>query len=311
MEIIRIGILGYGNLGKAVEKMVKEHPDIELAGIYSRRKLNHPLAKPVDRLCVGEPIDVLILCGGSATDLPQQTPEYARLYNVVDSFDHHQQIRTHYKRVDEAAKKGRKLALVSCGWDPGLFSIMRALFTSILPESNVFTFWGRGISQGHSDAIRRIKGVKDARQYTVPLESAMEAAKMYMAGGSHLEPGKMHRRECYVVAEAQADLERIAKEIKTMPDYFADYETTVHFITQEKLHAEHSGFPHGGTVIGVRPGSTGIFQLNLSSNPDFTAGILISYSKAVYRMWKEGEIGCRTVLEIPLQMLCEDMFIHM
>ena len=218
MERIKIGILGYGNLGKAAEKAVKRQPDMELSGIYSRRNLNHPLAKSIDVFCKGEPVDVLLLCGGSATDLPIQTPAFARLYNVVDSFDHHEQIRSHYRAVDAAAREGGRLALISCGWDPGLLSMMRALFGSALPEAKVHTFWGKGISQGHSDAIRRIKGVKDARQYTIPLESAMEAVQAHTARADELAPTDMHRRECYVVTEEGADRAGIIREIKTMPD---------------------------------------------------------------------------------------------
>lgn len=311
MEKLKIGILGYGNLGKAVEKTVKRQADMELAGIYSRRNLNHPLAKNLDMLYKGESIDVLILCGGSATDLPVQTPEFAKLYSVVDSFDHHEQIPEHYRKVDAAAREGGYLALVACGWDPGLFSMMRVLFTAVLIQPSVHTFWGKGISQGHSDAIRRIQGVKDARQYTVPLESVMEAVRMNSLKADELVSTKMHRRECYVVAEEGADLVQIEKEIKEMPDYFAGYDTAVHYISQEKLDQEHSGFPHGGVVMGSGEGAAGTFKLNLSSNPDFTAGILTAYARAVYSMWKEGQIGCRTVLEIPLSKLCTDMFMHM
>lgn len=311
MEKLKIGILGYGNLGKAVEKKVKRQPDMELAGIYSRRNLDHPLAKNLDMLYKGESIDVLILCGGSATDLPVQTPEFAKLYSLVDSFDHHELIPEQYRKVDAAAREGGHLALIACGWDPGLFSMMRALFTAVLTQPRVHTFWGRGISQGHSDAIRRLQGVKDARQYTVPLESVMEEVNANTVGSRELTPAGMHRRECYVVLEAGADPVQIEKEIKEMPDYFAGYDTAVHYISQEKLDQEHSGFPHGGVVMGSGEGAAGTFKLNLSSNPDFTAGILTAYARAVYSMWKEGQTGCRTVLEIPLSKLCTDMFMHM
>ncbi len=311
MEKIKIGILGYGNLGKGVEKAVSLQQDMELVGIYSRRALDHPMAKSIHMLCKGEAIDVLILCGGSATDLPEQTPEYARYYNVVDSFDHHEMIEAHYHRVDKAAKEGGRLALISCGWDPGLFSMMRALFNAVMSSPNVFTFWGKGISQGHSDAIRRIKGVKDARQYTVPLESAMKAVMSNAIGADKLAPTDMHRRECFVVAEEGADLQRIEREIKEMLDYFAGYDTAVHFISQEKLMAEHGEFPHGGTVIGANDGVIGSFKLELSSNPDFTAGILVASARAVHSMWKEGQTGCRTILQVPLEKLCADMFMHM
>lgn len=311
MDKIKIGILGYGNLGKAVEKEVNRREDMELTAIYSRRKLQHPLAKSVSLLEKGESMDVLILCTGSATDLPEQMPKYASLYNAVDSFDHHQQICSHYLRVDKAAREGGTLALISCGWDPGLFSIMRAIFAAVLHDSGLHTFWGKGISQGHSDAIRRIKGVKDARQYTVPLESAIEKAKAGITNSKDMTAVNMHRRECYVVAEETADLLQIEEEIKKMPDYFAGYETTVKFISQEKLEKEHCGFPHGGTVLGVGKGTTASFQLELSSNPDFTASILTVYARAVYNLAKEGETGCRTMLEIPFSKLCLDMFMHM
>lgn len=308
MEKIKIGILGYGNLGKGVEKAVKRQEDMKLMGIYSRRQLEHPLAKGVDRLGNGEDLDVLIICGGSATDLPEQTPEFAKQYHVVDSFDHHQEIKAHYHRVNQAARSGGKLALISCGWDPGLFSMIRALFSAVLPDGEVFTFWGKGISQGHSDAIRRIKGVKDARQYTVPMESAVIAAKNGTLGT--MSATAMHKRECYVVAEEGADLCRIEREIKNMPDYFAGYETSVHFISQETLEQEHQGFPHGGMVLASNGASVASFRLELESNPKFTASVLTAYARAVYKMAKEGGIGCRTVLEIPIGMLCEDMFIH-
>ncbi len=311
MEKIKIGILGYGNLGKAVEKAVNRQEDMELTAIYSRRKLQHPLAKSTVLLEKGEKMDVLILCTGSAMDLPEQTPKYAHLYNVVDSFDHHQQIHRHYLRVDKAAREGGKLALISCGWDPGLFSMMRAMFAAVLPNSQLHTFWGKGISQGHSDAIRCIKGVKDARQYTIPLEAAMEKARAGITTPEEMNAINMHRRECYVVAEEAADLLQIEEEIKKMPDYFAGYETTVQFISQEKLGKEHCGFPHGGTVLGVGKGTTASFQLELSSNPDFTAAVLTAYARAVYNLAIEEEIGCRTMLEIPLSKLCLDMFMHM
>ncbi|MBR3756376.1 MAG: diaminopimelate dehydrogenase [Firmicutes bacterium] len=310
MKNIKIGILGYGNLGKSVEKAVKRQADMELVSIYSRRKLDHPMGKHVDALHTGEPIDILILCGGSASDLPKQTPEFARRYNVIDSFDHHQQIQNHYNQVDIAAREGGRLALISCGWDPGLFSMMRSVFQAILPTPQIFTFWGKGISQGHSDAIRRIKGVQDARQYTVPLEHAVEAAKSGRLDAGEMHPEKMHRRECFVVVEEGADRERITYEIKNMPDYFAGYETTIHYVSQEKLETEHSGFPHGGTVAGAGEGVKGAFHLELQSNPDFTAGILTAYSRVVYNMAKEGVTGCKTMMDIPLAKLCEDMFMH-
>ncbi|MBR4020192.1 MAG: diaminopimelate dehydrogenase [Firmicutes bacterium] len=310
MEKIKIGILGFGNLGMAVGKAVSRQPDMELTGIYSRRKLDHLLVKSVDVLSKGEDIDVLILCGGSATDLPKQTPQFASLYNVIDSFDHHQQIPQHYAAVDQAAREGGRLALISCGWDPGLFSMMREMFSALLPDSNVFTFWGRGISQGHSDAIRRIKGVKDARQYTVPLEYAVEAVKAGLAEAEDMKPEKMHRRECFVVAEEGADKNRITYEIENMPDYFAGYETTVHYISQENMDAEHRGFPHGGTVAGAGESAKCTFKLELESNPEFTAWVLIAYARAVYKMAQKGETGCRTVLEIPVSLLCEKMFMH-
>ena len=311
MNKIKIGIVGYGNLGRGVEKAVKKQKDMELIGIYSRRHLDHPLVQPVERLEQKQDLDVLILCTGSAADLPMQTPRYAGKYHVVDSYDHHQQIPDHYKNVDMAARAGGNLALISCGWDPGIFSMMRALFHTVLLEANVYTFWGKGISQGHSDAIRRIKGVKDARQYTIPMESAVEAAQSGSAGAEHMDPTELHRRECFVVADEGEDLIRIEREIREMPDYFSGYDTTVHFISQEKLENEHSGFPHGGRVIGTGGDAKGVFQLDLSSNPEFTAGVLTAYAKAVYKMAKAGETGCRTVMDVPIKNLCKDMFMHM
>lgn len=320
MKKIKIGILGYGNLGKGVELAVSRQEDMNLTGVYTRRNprdietiFSTTKVFSVNALRQKQDIDVLILCTGSATDLPVQTPEYAKMYHVVDSFDHHEQIPAHFKAVDEAAKAGAKLALISCGWDPGLFSLMRSLFAAIFPKENLYTFWGKGISQGHSDAIRRIKGVKDARQYTIPKESILKAVKV----GASPSPSaiEMHQRECYVVPEEGADLDCIAREIKSMPDYFQGYDTNIYFISQEILQAEHCGFPHGGTVMLT--GHTGqlqnelekvIFQLELDSNPNFTAHVLVAYARAVYHMAEKAEVGCRTVLDIPVSALCQSMF---
>ena len=305
MENIKIGIVGYGNLGKGVELVVHGRNDMELVGVFTRRNpeticphFAETKVFPTSGLDEPQDIDVLILCGGSAVDLPWQTPKYAARYNVVDSFDHHEEIPEHFRRVDAAARAGGKLALISCGWDPGIFSLMRGLFGEVFPKGNTYTFWGKGISQGHSDAIRRIKGVKDARQYTIPLTSAME--EVMTNPDVALTTKEMHRRECFVVAEEGADLQRIEKEIKTIPDYFAGYETTVHFISQEILEKEHGEFPHGGTVMRAGEMAKMSYQLELKSNPNFTAGVLVAYARAVYKMACDGDVGCRTVLDVPM-----------
>lgn len=313
---LRIGIFGYGNLGRGVEAALRQTPDMELAAVFTRRAPESvsiatagvPVL-PADRVTeYADLIDVMILCGGSATDLPKQTPALAAKFHVVDSFDTHAAIPEHFAQVDEAAKKAGKTALISVGWDPGLFSLNRLYAEAILPEGSQETFWGKGVSQGHSDAIRRIAGVQDARQYTIPVPSAMEAVR----AGQHptLTPRQKHTRECFVVAEPGADLERIEQEIKSMPNYFADYDTTVHFITQEELDKHHSGIPHGGFVICS--GVTGIhkehhhlveYSLKLDSNPEFTASVLTAYARAVYRMANMGLTGCKTVFDIPPALL--------
>ena len=307
---MKIGIYGYGNLGRGVECAAAGAPDCELVGIFTRRApdtITSPYgtkAYHVSELdgLEGE-IDVLIICGGSATDLPTMTPSLARRFSVIDSFDTHAKIPEHFAAVDEAAKEGGRLALISAGWDPGLFSLMRVYAASVLPEGKDYTFWGRGISQGHSDAIRRIDGVLDARQYTVPVPEAIGAVR----GGEcpALSTREKHRRECYVVAKDGRDLKRIENEIKTMPNYFADYDTTVTFVTAEELAKNHAGMPHGGSVIrnGVtgkdgEHGHTVEFSLTLDSNPEFTGAVLLAYARAVDRMYKRGRVGCITVLDV-------------
>ena len=309
---IRIGILGYGNLGRGVECAVKQNPDMELAAVFTRRNPDtvkiltegvkvYPLEEAKN---MTDQIDVMILCGGSATDLPAQTPEFAKLFHVVDSFDTHAKIPENYAAVDASAKEGKKVAGISSGWDPGMFSLNRVYANAILPDGKDYTFWGKGVSQGHSDAIRRIAGVKDARQYTIPVESALEAIR----GGEtpELTTRQKHTRECFVVEEEGADLAKIEKEIKTMPNYFSDYDTTVHFITEEELKRDHSRLPHGGFVI--RSGRTGWdlenkhvieYSLKLDSNPEFTSSVIVACARAAYRMANEGQTGCRTILDIP------------
>ncbi len=308
---IRIGILGYGNLGRGVECAIRQNPDMELAAVFTRRdpacvKILTETAKVCS---VGEAkdwkdkLDVVILCGGSATDLPVQTPEYAGMFNVVDSFDTHARIPEHFAKVDQAAKAGGKTAVISVGWDPGMFSLNRMYANAILPEGKDYTFWGRGVSQGHSDAVRRIPGVKDAKQYTIPVDGALAAVRK--GENPDLTTRQKHTRECFVVAEEGADKERIEKEIKTMPNYFADYDTTVHFITEEELKRDHSGIPHGGFVL--RSGATGWekehrhlieYSLKLDSNPEFTASVIVAYARAAYRLSAEGAAGCKTVFDI-------------
>jgi len=314
---IRIGIAGYGNLGKGVESAIVKNGDMELFGIFTRR--NPESIKPLtpgakvfsldDIESYKDDIDVLIICSGSATDLPVQTPLLAKTFNVVDSFDTHKKIPGHFSNVDEAAKKAGKTAMISVGWDPGMFSLNRLYARAILPDGEDYTFWGKGVSQGHSDAIRRIEGVKDARQYTIPVEEALERVRS--GENPELSVREKHVRECFVVAEDGADRARIEKEIKTMPNYFADYDTTVHFITEEELIREHSGIPHGGVVI--RCGKTGIdgerkhiieYSLKLDSNPEFTSSVLICYARAAYRMNKEGITGCKTVFDVAPKYLC-------
>ena len=307
---MKIAIYGYGNLGKGVECAAKQHDDVEISAIFTRRSPESvktvsgvPVYSADEILNYKNEIDVLIICGGSATDLPKMTPALAKEFNVIDSFDTHAKIPEHFDEVDAAARIGGHVALISAGWDPGLFSIARAYAGAVLPLGKDYTFWGRGISQGHSDAIRRIDGVLDARQYTVPINEAIDAVR---SGESPLlSTREKHKRECYVVVADGADKARIENEIKTMPNYFADYDTTVNFITKEELIRDHSGMPHGGSVI--RNGATGFenenshtieFRLALDSNPEFTASVLVAYARAVDRLAKRGEVGCKTVLDI-------------
>lgn len=309
--MIRIGIAGYGNLGRGVEAAVKQQDDVTLVGVFTRREPSAvktltgvPVYAIGDILAHKGEIDVLILCGGSATDLPVQTPALAHDFNVIDSFDTHANIPVHFAAVDKAAKESGHVAMISVGWDPGLFSVNRVYAESILPDGATYTFWGKGVSQGHSDAIRRIEGVLDARQYTVPVEKALKAVR---AGENPvLSTREKHTRECYVVAAEGADKARIEKEIKTMPNYFADYDTTVHFISMEELQRDHAGLPHGGSVI--RSGKTGLdgkqhhvieYKLTLDSNPEFTSSVLVAYARAVCRLASEGATGCKTVLDVP------------
>lgn len=317
---IRVGILGYGNLGKGVESAIAQNADMELAAVFTRRSPESVKVRTAgvkvlhaDELShMQDELDVLILCGGSATDLPVQTPQYASMYNVVDSFDTHARIPEHFAAVDAAAKKAGKVSLISCGWDPGMFSLNRLYANCVLPEGKDYTFWGKGVSQGHSDAIRRIAGVKDARQYTIPVESALEAVRS--GSEPELTTRQKHTRECFVVAEEGADLKKIEEEIVTMPNYFADYDTTVHFISEEELLRDHAGIPHGGFVI--RTGKTGWnnenshvieYSLKLDSNPEFTSSVLAAYARAAYRLRKEGQTGCKTVFDIaPAYLAAED-----
>ncbi|MBR2387562.1 MAG: diaminopimelate dehydrogenase [Clostridia bacterium] len=308
---MRVGILGYGNLGRGVEAAIRQNSDMELVAVVTRRP---PESLKIATEGVGvyhiddiknltDMIDVLIICGGSATDLPVQTPEYVKYFNVIDSFDTHARIPEHFANVDKAAGESGKVAIISVGWDPGMFSLNRMYAGAILPEGNDYTFWGKGVSQGHSDAIRRIEGVVDARQYTIPVEKALEAVRS--GDAPTLSAREKHTRECFVVAEEGADLARIENEIKTMPNYFADYDTTVHFISLDELRRDHSGIPHGGVVI--RSGVTGFnkehkhvieYSLKLDSNPEFTSSVLVAYARAAYRMNKEGQKGCKTVLDV-------------
>ena len=307
---IKIAILGYGNLGKGVECAIKQNDDMELYGVFSRRNpedlktlTGAKTYKMDDLLNHKDNIDVLIICGGSAKDLPVQTPEFAKAFNVVDSFDTHAKIPQHFENVDKEAKASGKIALISVGWDPGMFSLNRLLGEAILPNGKDYTFWGKGVSQGHSDAIRRIDGVLDARQYTIPIDEALK--KVRNGENPELSTREKHLRECFVVAKENADKERIENEIKTMPNYFADYDTIVHFISEEELKRDHSGIPHGGFVI--RCGNTGLnnenkhiieYSLKLDSNPEFTSSVLVAYARAAYKMNKEGMSGCKTVFDV-------------
>ena len=316
---IRIGIMGYGNLGRGVEYAVTSSPDMELVGVFTRRapeSLQTVTGAKVyaaeEAISMQDKIDVMILCGGSATDLPEQTPKYAKLFNVVDSFDTHARIPEHFDDVDAAAKESGHVGIISVGWDPGMFSLNRMYANAILPDGHDYTFWGKGVSQGHSDAIRRVEGVKDGKQYTIPVEAALEAVRN--GENPELTTRQKHTRECFVVAEEGADLARIENEIKTMPNYFDEYDTTVHFITEEELKRDHSGIPHGGFVI--RSGKTGWndenshvieYSLKLDSNPEFTSSVIAAYARAAYRMSQEGQKGCKTVFDVaPAYLSAQD-----
>ena len=309
---IRVGIYGYGNLGRGVECAIRQNKDMSLVGVFTRRdpasvkilsegvKVYHVS----DAEKMQDEIDVMIICGGSATDLPKQTPELAKMFNVVDSFDTHAKIPEHFVAVNAAAKEAGKTAMISVGWDPGMFSLNRLYAEAVLPDGQAYTFWGKGVSQGHSDAIRRVEGVADGKQYTVPVPEALEAVRS--GKNPALTTREKHTRECYVVAKEGADKAKIEAEIKNMPNYFADYDTTVNFISAEELKENHSGIPHGGFVI--RSGKTGCdlehnniieYSLKLDSNPEFTASVICAYARATYRLSKEGSFGCKTVLDVP------------
>ena len=308
---IKIGILGYGNLGRGVECAVKQNDDMELVAVFTRRNPEDvkiltetaTVCNVADVEDWKDKIDVMIICGGSATDLPKQTPVYAKMFNVIDSFDTHARIPEHFANVDAAAKEGGHVGIISVGWDPGMFSLNRLYANAILPDGNDYTFWGKGVSQGHSDAIRRVEGVKDGKQYTIPVEAALKAVRN--GENPELTTRQKHTRECFVVLEEGADAAKVEEEIKTMPNYFSDYDTTVHFISEEELKANHSGIPHGGFVL--RSGKTGWDgenkhliedSLKLDSNPEFTSSVLIAYARAAYRLASEGQSGCKTVFDI-------------
>jgi diaminopimelate dehydrogenase len=308
---MKIGIYGYGNLGRGVEDSIKRNPDMELVAVFTRRNPdslkieteNVPVVSTDDIMAWKDKVDVMIICGGSATDLPEMTPALAEHFNVVDSYDNHSSIPVHFANVDAKAKEGSTTALISCGWDPGMFSLNRLYASCVLPDGNDYTFWGKGVSQGHSDAIRRIDGVIDARQYTVPVEEAME--RIRNGETPELTAREKHKRECYVVVEDGADKDRIRDEIVNMPAYFAPYDTSVTFITMEEMKEKHSELPHGGSVI--RTGKTGKndchsqvieYKLTLDSNPEFTGSVLAAYARAVYRLSKRGDFGCKSVFDI-------------
>lgn len=307
-EMIKLGILGYGNLGRGVENAMNFNKDMELCAIFTRRNpetvkvnSNTPVVSVNDIEQWKDKLDVLIICGGSATDLPVQTPKYAEMFNVIDSFDTHARIPEHFANVDKTAKKSGKVAIISLGWDPGMFSLNRLFGNVLLPNGKDYTFWGKGISQGHSDAIRRIKGVKNAKQYTIPVEEALKSVRN--GENPELTTRQKHTRECFVVLEEGADPKQIEHEIVTMPNYFSDYDTTVHFITEEELVKNHSGIPHGGFVIRTGETSVGTkhvieYSLKLDSNPEFTSSVLVAYARACYRLNKEGQSGCKTIFDI-------------
>lgn len=307
---IRIGIVGYGNIGRGVEYALKKNPDMELVAVFTRREPGSfaTLDPQTKVLKVSEApnfkdqIDVMLLCGGSATDLPEQGPHFAKMFNTVDSYDNHSQIPRYFAAMDQAAREGGNLSLISIGWDPGLFSLNRMIAEAILPDGRSYTFWGKGVSQGHSDAVRRVKGVKNAVQYTIPLDSALE--KVRKGEYPEFTPREMHRRQCFVAAEEGADKAQIEHDIKTMPGYFEPYDTEVIFITEEELKANHSAMPHGGFVI--RSGQTAEgnnhimeFSLKLDSNPQFTSSVLVAYARAAYRLHREGQVGAKTVFDVP------------
>lgn len=310
-EVLRVGIIGYGNLGKGVQLAIRQSHDLELVGIFSRRDPDSFGGSPLfiamnDLSLYKDKIDVMILCGGSSQDLPEQVIEVSKIFNTVDSFDTHAKIPDYFAAVDICARKHGTLSLISTGWDPGLFSIARLLGQSILPEGADYTFWGKGLSQGHSDAVRRVKGVKNGVQYTIPIEEALQQVRQ--GENPNLSAAERHERVCFVVAEEGADLKEIEKSIMSMPHYFADYKTTVHFIDEEELKKNHSTMPHGGNVF--RSGVTGSgakqrveFSLALESNPEFTASVLVAYARAVGKMAKEGQVGARTVFDVPLGYL--------
>ena len=307
--MIKIGIYGYGNLARGVEKAIKKNDDLSLVAVFTRRdprtvSIDTPTAK-VESINDVEKyvnkIDVMVICGGSATDLPTQTPFLAKYFNVIDSFDTHANIASHFSNVDASADASKHVAIISVGWDPGMFSLNRCIMSAILPDGKDYTFWGKGVSQGHSDAIRRIEGVVDARQYTCPVESALEAVRS--GSNPELTTRQKHTRLCYVVAEEGADKARIEKEIKEMPNYFADYDTTVNFISLEELKKDHNGIPHGGFVIRTGETSEGVkhvieYSLKLDSNPEFTGSVLAAYARAAYRLAKRNDFGCKTVFDI-------------
>lgn len=313
---INVGIYGYGNLGRGIENAIRQNPDMKLIAVFTRRDPESlkigtegvEVKHVSDVENYKDKIDVMILCGGSATDLPVQTPDLAKMFTVVDSFDTHARIPEHFDNVDKAAKEGSNVAIISSGWDPGMFSLNRLYASAVLPEGEDYTFWGKGVSQGHSDAIRRIDGVLDAKQYTIPVESALEAVRSGSAPA--LTTREKHTRECFVVAAEDADKALIEKTIKEMPNYFADYDTTVHFISMEELKRDHSGIPHGGFVI--RTGKTGAnkennhvieYSLKLDSNPEFTASVIVAFARAAVRMAEKGEVGCKTVFDVPPALL--------
>lgn len=317
MDKIRIGIVGYGNIGRGVEQSIKRNADMELKAVFTRRdpasvKIQTEGAEVKhfdDMEAMKDEIDVMILCGGSATDLPVIGPKVAASFNTIDSFDTHAKIPEYFANVDKAAKEGKNVSIISVGWDPGMFSLNRLYANAILTNGKDYTFWGKGVSQGHSDAVRRIKGVKDAKQYTIPVEAALEAVRN--GENPDLTTRQKHTRECFVVAEEGADLAQIENDIKTMPNYFSDYDTTVHFISEEELKRDHSGIPHGGFVI--RSGKTGWndennhvieYSLKLDSNPEFTSSVLVAYARAAYRMNKEGQSGAKTVFDVAPAYLC-------